>query len=426
MDQIILENIGAFYYSLVGLSLLVMSLRPAFKNKRFINIPILYISVGALMAGIGLPLLTPSGGELSVLIIERASELIVIISLAGAGLAIDVGTNWRRWIPSWCLIGFAMPLTVLAIFFLGWQVAGLGIAASVLLGAALAPTDPVLARAVQVGGPGKKQDGARVALTSEAGLNDGLAFPFVWLAIGLAGVAAVGEFDWTKWVLYDAIYRTAAGILIGVVCGWFITKVLFGPLGDATNERGNPLIVLLSATFVAYGFAEFVNGYGFLSVFVAARAGLVFAQNTSAEPYEHMAHNIADQFEAVLMAILLLWFGAYIASELWAQWTWTDLAFALAIIFIIRPVTAYASMIGTCGNWRDRLKVSFFGIRGMGSIFYIAYAQSHAEIDGIEAVWKIAGLTILLSIIIHGTLADHFMEIGQDDTGENEIREETA
>ncbi len=418
MDAIILENKTAFYYSLIGLSLLVMSIRPALKNKRFINVPILYILVGMLMAGIGLPLITPSSGDLAVLVIERVSEIIVIISLAGAGLAIDVGTNWRRWIPSWCLIGIAMPLTIAAIFLLGWQVAGLGIAASVLLGAALAPTDPVLARAVQVGGPGKKQDGARVALTSEAGLNDGLAFPFVWLAIGLAGVASVSDFDWTQWVLYDAIYRTVAGILVGIACGWLITKVLFGPLGDATNERGNPVIVLLSATFIAYGFAEFVHGYGFLSVFVAARAGLVFAQNTSAEPYEHMAHNSADQIEAVLMAILLLWFGAYIGAELWSQWTWTDLIITLAIIFIVRPVIAFLSMIRTCGTWHDRLKVSFFGIRGMGSIFYIAYAQSHAEIEGIDAVWRIAGLTILISILVHGTLADHFMELGETSANE--------
>jgi len=156
MDQIILEHKAAFYYSLIGLSLLVMSVRPAFKKKRFINIPIVYILVGTLMAKIGLPLLTPMSGELAVLIIERVSEIIVIISLAGAGLAIDVGTNWRRWIPSWCLIGIAMPLTIAAIFLLGWQIAGLSIAAAVLLGASLAPTDPVLARAVQVGGPGKK------------------------------------------------------------------------------------------------------------------------------------------------------------------------------------------------------------------------------------------------------------------------------
>ena len=414
MDQIILENKGAFYYSLIGLSLMVMSVRPALKNKRFVNIPVLYILVGILMAGIGLPIITPTSGELAVHVIERVSEIIVIISLAGAGLAIDVGTNWRRWIPSWCLIGIAMPLTIASIFLLGWQIAGLGIAASILLGASLAPTDPVLARAVQVGGPGRKQDGARVALTSEAGLNDGLAFPFVWLAIGISGVVSLSDFDWTTWLLYDAIYRTAAGIIVGIGCGWLVTKVLFSPLGDATNERGNPVLVLLSATFVAYGFAEFVHGYGFLSVFVAARANLVFAQNTTAEPYEHMAHNSADQIEAVLMAILLLWFGAYIGSELWTQWTWTDLGIALAIIFIVRPIIAFASMIKTCGDWRDRLKVSFFGIRGMGSIFYIAYAQNHAQIDGIDVVWRIAGLTILLSVLIHGTFADHFMEMGDE------------
>jgi len=114
------------------------------------------------------------------------------------------------------------------------------------------------------------------------------------------------------------------------------------------------------------------------------------------------------------MAILLLWFGAYISAELWPQWTWIDFAIAVAIIFIVRPAIAFISMLRTCGDWRDRLKVSFFGIRGMGSIFYIAYAQSHAQIDGIEAVWRIAGLTILLSVVIHGTLADHFMELGEE------------
>lgn len=413
MDALILENKTAFYYSLIGVALLIMSIRPALRHRRLINIPILYIVVGAVMTTIGLPIITPSSGDLAISIIERVSEIIVIISLAGAGLAIDVGTNWRRWIPSWCLIGIAMPLTIAAIFLLGWQVAGLGLASSVLLGAALAPTDPVLARAVQVGGPGKKQDGARVALTSEAGLNDGLAFPFVWLAIGLAGAVSLSEFDWAQWFLYDAVYRTVIGIAVGVGCGWLITKVLFGPLGDATNERGNPVIVLLSSTFIAYGFAEALHGYGFLSVFISARASLVFAQNTTAEPYEKMAHNSADQIEAVLMAILLLWFGAYIGAELWHQWTWTDLAIAIAILLIVRPIIAYLAMIRTCGNWRDRLKVSFFGIRGMGSIFYIAYAQTHADFDGINDVWRIAGLTILLSIIIHGLLAEHLMEMGE-------------
>ena len=413
MDALILENKTAFYYSLIGVALLIMSIRPALRHRRLINIPILYIVVGAVMTTIGLPIITPSSGDLAISIIERVSEIIVIISLAGAGLAIDVGTNWRRWIPSWCLIGIAMPLTIAAIFLLGWQVAGLGLASSVLLGAALAPTDPVLARAVQVGGPGKKQDGARVALTSEAGLNDGLAFPFVWLAIGLAGAVSLSEFDWAQWFLYDAVYRTVIGTAVGVGCGWLITKVLFGPLGDATNERGNPVIVLLSSTFIAYGFAEALHGYGFLSVFISARASLVFAQNTTAEPYEKMAHNSADQIEAVLMAILLLWFGAYIGAELWHQWTWTDLAIAIAILLIVRPIIAYLAMIRTCGNWRDRLKVSFFGIRGMGSIFYIAYAQTHADFDGINDVWRIAGLTILLSIIIHGLLAEHLMEMGE-------------
>jgi NhaP-type Na+/H+ or K+/H+ antiporter len=298
-----------------------------------------------------------------------------------------------------------MPLTIIALIGLGhW--AGLGLAGAILLGAALAPTDPVLARSVQVGGPGEDEDLTRIALTSEAGLNDGLAFPFVWAAIAVAA----GTFNWTEFLAYDALYRVAAGIGIGWGVGWLVTRVVVSKFGDAANDRSNPLIFVLAATFIAYGLAEFVHAYGFLSVFIAARSGRQNDQDAKVRQseesaYSRKAHTSADQFESILMVILLLWFGTFVAAELWSQWQWSDLVIALALLLVVRPLAGWIAMIGFgCSN-TERFKMAFFGIRGMGTIFYIAYAQTHAQFDDIDAVWRIAGLCILISVLMHESLA---------------------
>jgi sodium/hydrogen antiporter len=124
---------------------------------------------------------------------ERLTEFAVIIALMGAGLKLDRPVSWRGWETSWRLVGIAMPLTIAGITLLGWTVLGLGVASALLLGAALSPTDPVLASDIQVGPPHSDyEDEVRFALTSEAGLNDGAAFPFVHLAVALAVSHASG------------------------------------------------------------------------------------------------------------------------------------------------------------------------------------------------------------------------------------------
>jgi len=409
MTDIILGNQIAFYYSLIGLAFLGLTLRPALSHSALFNVPIIYISIGAFAALIGLPVINPLGSEIEMKIIEHGSELIVIISLAAAGLAIDLPASWKNWQPTWRLLGIAMPLTIAAIAALGVYLCGLPLATALLLGAVMAPTDPVLARSVQVGAPNSDQSGESTALTSEAGLNDGLAFPFVWLAI-LLSPALISEFSPAQWLGYYAVYKVIGGVVVGIAVGWVITKFLFSPLGDATNERANPALIVLGATFVAYGAAEFIGTYGFLSVFVAARAGRNFAKNTSAEPYENSAHKSADQLEAILMAVLLLWLGAFIGTYIWHQWIWADLIIALAIIFMIRPLAAGLSLLGLTCEKQSRPKIIFFGIRGMGSIFYVAYAMTHAQFEQPEAIWRICALTILISAAIHGSLANIWMQ----------------
>ena len=415
MDSIatwFLENATASVYALVGLALFGLTLQPALARRFHINLPALYVLIGMFAAVvIGAPAISPLTSMMSAKIITHASEIIVIVSLTGAGLAIDTKAGWRRWNATWRLLGVSMPLTILALVLLGQFVGGLPLAAAVLLGASLAPTDPVLARSVAVEGPGEGENTVSVGLTAEAGLNDGLAFPFVWAAVALAA----GTFDWGSFIGYDVIYRIAVGVAVGWAVGWLLAKLLFSKFGDGQNGADAPLIVTLAATFIAYGFAEFLHAYGFISVFIAARS----AKNSNEDPdledapeqsYTNAAHQEADQFEGIMMVLLLLWFGTFVGAELWSSWRWSDLWIALTLIFVVRPLSGFLAFVGHKARGIDRFKLSFFGIRGMGTIFYIAYAQTHMP-DGmtfgaIDSVWRIAGLCIFISVIVHGSLSN--------------------
>ena len=151
---------------------------------------------------------------------EHLTEFAVIVALMGAGLKLDRPLGWRAWETSWRLVGIAMPLTIAGVAFLGWTILGLSLASALLLGAALAPTDPVLASDVQVGPPQSgNEDEVRFALTSEAGLNDAAAFPFVHLAIAIALYAASGAPFVQHWLLVDVIWKIAVGAGIGWIGG---------------------------------------------------------------------------------------------------------------------------------------------------------------------------------------------------------------
>ena len=395
-------------YTLCGLAFLGLTFGPALARSRWFNPPAFYIGVGTTIALFGLPLVSPIRGELGAKVIEHTAELIVIISLAGAGLAIDTPASWRRWQPTWRLLIVVMPASIVAIVWLGLELLGLGLAAATLLGASLAPTDPVLARSVQVGPPGQDETPVKIALTAEAGLNDGLAFPFVWLAITFAslGIAepwsSTSEWLW-GWLGKDVLYRIAAGVCIGVLAGKLLTGIVFSRIGDASQGAENPTLNFLAWTLIVYGVTEAVDGYGFLAVFLSARVGRSStSEEDGGDAYGREVHKSGDQLEAILLVLLLLWLGAFIAQDLWRHWTWSELGFAVALIFVVRPLVALVALVGIEIGWSDRLRIALFGVRGMGSIFYIAYAQNHAQFGDIDAVWRVSALVILISVVLHG------------------------
>jgi len=211
---------------LLGLAFLAAAILPRLLRGWPLSLPMLYVGAGLILpfAWPGLPRIDPldrSG------LIERLTEMAVIISLMSAGLKIDRPLGWRSWATTRRLLTITMPLCILALTVGGIWLLGLPLAAAILLGAVIAPTDPVLAASVQVGPPGEEcEHEVRFALTSEAGLNDGLAFPFVNLAIVIAatGLARKGL---ESWLAVDVAWRIGAGTAIGVFIGWAVAWLVF-------------------------------------------------------------------------------------------------------------------------------------------------------------------------------------------------------
>lgn len=330
----------------------------------------------------------------------------MLVSLMGAGLKIDRPVGLKRWAVTWRLLGIAMPLTILAVTVLGLYGLGFGLAMALLLGAAMAPTDPVLASDVQTGPPKSGEDGeVRFGLTSEAGLNDALAFPFVNLAIlasvgGLTSAAAIGG-----WLAVDVAWKLAAGLVMGLLMGRFIGWLIFRESRKSLSRAGDGLVAL-GATLIAYAATEVVHGYGFLAVFVCA---LTIRASERDHDFHAQMHDFSDQIERLLMMLVLVLFGGALANGLFDALTWIDAGIGLAILLIVRPVAGFVSMIGSPIRGRDRALLAFLGIRGLGSVYYVAYALSHGEFGNSERLWAITGFVILGSIVIHGITSTPLM-----------------
>ncbi|MDX1541875.1 MAG: cation:proton antiporter, partial [Geminicoccaceae bacterium] len=287
------------------------------------------------------------------------------------------------------------------IALLGWSLLGLGAASALLLGAVLAPTDPVLASDVQVGPPhDPHEDEVRFGLTSEAGLNDGLAFPFVNLAIAIAlyGLAPSGWL--AEWLAIDVLWKIAAGTAVGLLVGQALGLVIFRHVEHHDLPEAGDNLAAVGITFVAYGLTELVHGYGFLAVFVTA---LAIRRWERAHHYHARLHEFAEQVERLFMMILLVLFGGALAGGLLEPLTWPAALTGLACLLLVRPLAGFVGLIGSSQRSHERIAIGFFGIRGVGSFYYLAYAYNAAEFDADAAfLFAFVGFVVLVSIVLHG------------------------
>lgn len=393
--------------SLVGALVLASAGLPRLIRDLPLSVPMILLVLGGLVGLLRFAAPIPDVHE-HPQITERVTEFLVIVSLMGAGLKLDTPIGWRRWGVTWRLLGIAMPLSILAIALAGWGILGLAPASALLLGAVLAPTDPVLASDVQVGKPGEG-DGPRVrfALTSEAGLNDGLAFPFVHLAIAWTLHAGEPAAPWLlEWFAAKVCWKIAAGILVGWITGRLAAWLLFRlPSGAALAGTKDGFIVV-GLTVLAYGLTELAYGYGFLGVFVA---GLTLRAAERRHEFHESLHRFAEEIEHLTLSVLLLLLGASFTSQFLPYLNGSMILVALLILLVIRPLCGWISLMGGRDNYLDRFAVSFFGIRGMGSFYYLAYAVTAAQLEDTGELWATVTLVVVLSILIHGASARPIM-----------------
>jgi NhaP-type Na+/H+ or K+/H+ antiporter len=416
---------AAVVYLVAGGSLLLAVVLPDLLSRWAISAPMVLVGVGMAIGFSPLPDGLPLDVSANRDVIEHVTELTVLIALMGVGLALDRPlepfrrSSWRSWEPTWRLLAVAMPLSIAAVALLGWW-AGLAPAAALLLGAVLAPTDPVLASDVQVAGPQtgehevEEADEVRFTLTSEAGLNDGLAFPFVYAAILLATEGAVAGWA-VEWVGWYVVAKVVIGVLCGVAVGWGLARVAFWSRHESLRvaERGEPLLAL-AALVSSYGVGEVAGGYGFLSVFACA---MTFRSVERRHDYHRAMHEVVERLERLLTLLVLLMLGIALTRGLLSGLDWRGVAVGLASILLVRPVAGLVALrpwarpdsdVGGLSR-AEQGAAAFFGVRGVGSLYYLAFALGQVDLADDAWLWSTVAFTVVASVLVHGVLSTPVM-----------------
>ncbi len=425
---------NALWFLLVGGLLLTRGLTAALFKNLPVTPAIVYLGVGLLVGPTVFGFFHFNPLKESALM-EVLTEVVVLISLFSAGVKMPVPVNLTRWRAPILLASVSMVASVGLIAAFACYALGLPLGAGILLGAILSPTDPVLATDVQTRHPGDR-DQLRFTLTCEAGMNDGSAFPFVMLGLGLLGLHELGD-SGLRWVLVDVLWATVAAIAIGVMSGAALAYVARKLRGHPPRHKLMDDFLGLGLIGVAYGLSVLVDAWGFLAVFFAAVAlrqtelKLAAAdrdrpgqtQTGRGEVEVEVASEIPDNAPeptvsegslvfkehlerlSELMLILLIGGTLYLDS-----WSWRAVGLALFLFMVARPLSVLAGLLGTRTSWPIRGMVGWFGVRGIGSLYYLMYAIQHGlpEDLALELI-QLTLIAVTLSILVHGTSAKPLM-----------------
>jgi NhaP-type Na+/H+ or K+/H+ antiporter len=416
------------WFLLIGGLLLAMGLTASLLKRLPATTAIVYLAVGLLFGPTVLHLFHFNPLKESALL-EVMTEVAVLISLFSAGVKMPVPVNLLRWRAPILLATVAMVLTVGLVAAYAHWLLGLPLGAAVLLGAIVAPTDPVLATDVQVRHPGDR-DQLRFSLTCEAGMNDGSAFPFVVLGLGLLGLHDLGDYG-LRWLLVDVIWATLAGVAIGAAAGFALATV-GGRLRRAPYHHDLMDDFLgLGLIGVVYGVSVMVGAWGFVAVFVAAvalrqtemkqaesarrRALRAPASAATADaggpapvavaPAEDLVSTgsliFKEHLERLSEVVLVLLVGGSLFRD---SWSWQAVGLALFLFFIGRPLSVVLALLGRRTPPRILGMTGWFGVRGIGSLYYLMYAiqQGLPEPLALQLI-QVTLIVVTLSILLHGS-----------------------
>jgi NhaP-type Na+/H+ or K+/H+ antiporter len=418
----------ALWSVLVGVLLILMALSGTVLARLPLSSAMLYLMAGLAVSPLGLDLLAPNP-RLHTLLLERLTEVVVLVSLFTAGLKLSPGLSDRRWLLPLRLALTSMVITVVAVAGVAYVVLGWPVGACVLLGAILAPTDPVLASDVQVQRPGDR-DRLRFALTGEGGLNDGTAFPFVMLGLGLMGLHEIGAFGW-RWLAVDAIWSSVLGPAIGALLGLAIGRLVLYLRREHKEAVGLDDFLAMGLVALSYGAAQLLHANGFLAVFAAGVALRRLEQSQQpressrhaveaarADPDKTVADAVAvdpqhapafmaqavlgfnEQIERIGEVAVVITIGAMLWSVKWHQGAWWLVPL---LLLVIRPGAVALGLLRSSSSGGQRWLIGWFGIRGVGSLYYLMYAINHGVPSQLaDPLIALTLAVVVTSIVVHG------------------------
>ena len=420
---------------IVGALLIAMTVGGSFLRRVPVSAAMLYLGVGMAIGPWGISLLQLDALQ-NVTLLERLTEIAVLISLFTAGMKLELPLNDKRWRIPVQLASVSMLVTVGAVTAIGVWLLNLPLGAAVLLGAILAPTDPVLASDVQVENPGDR-DRLRFGLTGEGGLNDGTAFPLVMLGLGLLGLHELGDWGWRWWAV-DVVWAIAGGLGLGLLMGNLVGHLILYLRMRHREALGSDEFIALGLIALTYGLAIVCHTYGFLAVFAAGlalqRVGDQLPAETS-QPLDpapdgslndeqalsdegsgpetpakmmNAVLQFNSQLERFLEVGIVLALGALLAT---VTFRIEVLWFVPLLFLVVRPVAVIAGLVGTKVGGAQRSMMAWFGIRGIGSLYYLLYAINHDLQPALaEQLLSITAGVVVASVVLHGISVTPLMQ----------------
>jgi sodium/hydrogen antiporter len=412
---------------IAGAILITMALMWTLVERLPLSPGLLYLAIGYALGPAGWDVIALDPIRHSVEL-ERLAEIALLISLFAVGLKLGIPLTDRRWLTPLRLAFPSMALTVLFLAPLAMLLCGLPAGAAVLLAAILAPTDPVLASDVQVE-DSSDRDRLRFSLTAEGGFNDGTAFPLVLLGLAMLGFYDLGAGNW-RWLGIDVLWSIAGGLGLGAASGAAIGKLVVYLRTRHKEAFGVDEFLSLGLIAIAYGVAVLCHASGFLAVFAAglalqrieatsndvlppaaAKAKVILGAESEKEiaTSENLAgaymmravQGFNGQLERIAELVVVLAAGAMLSYTYVPQGA---VAFVLLLFLVARPAAVWVGLVGATSISRDqRLLISWFGIRGVGSIFYLLYAINHGLPPALaQQLIAITLTTVAASVVLHG------------------------
>ena len=401
---------AALWFTLIGGLMLVMGVSTTALKRLPVTTAMLVLAVGLLLGPSGLNLFHFNPLKEAALL-QLLTEVAVLISLFAAGVKMPVPFTVGRWRQPLRLATVAMVVTVALVALFGWAVLGLPLGAGVLLGAILAPTDPVLATDVQLRHPGEA-DQLRFTLTCEAGLNDGTAFPFVMLGLGLLGLHGLGDHG-MRWLVVDVLWATVGAVAIGVLAGVLLAHLGWWLRSEPRRHRLLDDFLGLGLIALVYGLSVQLQAWGFLAVFAAAvalRQTEMRLANTAARrsavaaeaeaTVSHGALVFKEHLERLSELLLVLLLGGMLFRN---SWSWAAVGLALFVFAVARPAGVLLGLLGTGTSLRMLALTGWFGVRGIGSLYYLMFALQSGLPEAMALqLTQLTLIVVTLSILLHG------------------------